>query len=211
MRWPAGLVRLYVPGMPKRAWGADDAEWKAAMARARWVVTVEELEVQGSEGGRGPGARPPGHEPVSDGAAPFWAPREEFLGEAPEASTGEVARLLSGMNAGPSPRCESDREAPGGAWGWLSTAGLEENSEIETKMFPVAQAAVAHLLGRGGRVARRLEEKMGVLFGIADGHGGGAATVSLCGPRSRLPLAVFAVKSLAKGMRSILDHLPSVA
>ena len=77
-------------------------------------------------------------------------------------------------------------------------------------MFPVAQAAVPHLLGRGGRVARRLEAKFGVLFGIADGHGGGAATVSLCGPRSRLPLAAFAVKSLAKGMRSVLDHVPQV-
>ena len=78
-------------------------------------------------------------------------------------------------------------------------------------MIPVAQASVAHLLGRGGRMARRLEEKLGVLFGVADGNGGGAATVSLCGPRSRLPLAVFVVKNLAKGMRSILDHLPPVA
>ena len=148
---------------------------------------------------------------MSDGAARFWAPREDCLEDAPSVAHGEVARLLSGMNAGPSPRCESDWEAPGGAWEWLSTAGGEDNSEIETKMFPVAQAAVAHILGRGGRVARRLEGKLGVLLGIADGHGSGAATVSLCGPRSRLPLAAFAVKSLAKGMRSILDHLPPVA
>ena len=151
---------------------------------------------------------------MSDGAALFWAPREECLEDPPAVSSGEAARLLSGMNAGPSPRCESDREAPGGAWEWLTTAGDEENpvkSEIATKALPVAQAAVPHLLGRGGRMVRRLEEKLGVLVGIADGHGGGAATVSLCGPRSRLPLAAFAVKSLAKGMRSILDHLPPVA
>ena len=78
-------------------------------------------------------------------------------------------------------------------------------------MLLVAQAAVAHLLGHGGRVARRLEGKLGVLFGIADGNGGGAATVSLCGPRSHLLSAAFVVKSLAKGMRSILDHVPPVS
>ena len=101
-------------------------------------------------GGWGPGARPPGHEPVWDGVAAFWAPRDKFLEDAPGVASGEAARLLSGMNAGPSPRCESDQEAPGGAWDWLTTSGVSENSEIETKMFPVAQASVAHLLGRGG-------------------------------------------------------------
>ena len=204
---------MHAPGLTARAW-EDEAEWEAAMGPARWVVTVEEREMEGLEGGRGPGTRPPGHEPVWDGVAAFWAPREELLEDAPGVASGEATRLLSGMRAGPSPRCESDREAPGGAWEWLTTAGVEENpekSEIATKALPVAQAAVPHLLGRGGRMVRRLEGKLGVLVGIADGHGSGAATVSLCGPRSRLPLAAFAVKSLAKGMRSILDHLPPVA
>lgn len=190
-RWPVGLIRLYHPGL------ASDAEEEVAQMEGRWVVTVpsgrEERKVAA-------GGWQPGQELVSDGAAVFWARRSDLYDE--ELEPGEVARVLSSLQASPSPRCESTASA---TWSWCTPAGL---LEAPTTTVTVAQSAVPHLLGRGGRVARRVEEKLGVIMGIMDGTRGGSATVTLCGPPSHLEPAKVVIKMLEKGMRSILDRLP---
>ena len=140
---------MYVLGSAS-AWGNDAAETEA-LARARWVVTVAEWEVKRSEGGRGPGARPPGHEPVSDGAALLWAPREDCLEDAPSVAHGEVARLLSGMNAGLSPRCKSDWEAPGGPGNGSVLRGWKKIQKSKQKccLWPRRRCPTSSAVGGG--------------------------------------------------------------
>ena len=73
----------------------------------------------------------------------------------------------------------------------------------------LVQSAVPHLIGRGGRGVRRMEEKLGVIIGIMDSNKkGGLATVTVLGPPPRVEYAKVVIGWISKGMRNLIDRIP---
>ena len=126
------------------------------------------------------------------------------VGDANDVDHAAATRLFSHAKATPSPRCTA--VAKEATWNWLTAEGLGEAGNAS---LSVAPSAVPHLLGRGGQMIKKLEDRLGVLMGIADAkRGGGSATVTLVGPVARLPLAQRVVALVSKGVFSILERLP---
>ena len=76
--------------------------------------------------------------------------------------------------------------------------------------FPVPQAAVPHLVGKGGRTVREAEDRLGVIIGIIDAINDQEAAVTLVGPRENVEVAQVVLGLLAKGVRSALSRLGGV-
>lgn len=76
--------------------------------------------------------------------------------------------------------------------------------------FPVPQAAVQHLVGRGGRTVRKAKDRLGVIIGIIDAVNDQEAEVTLVGPREKVEIARVALGLLGKGVSSALSRLSGV-
>ena len=115
----------------------------------------------------------------------------------------EQARKLSHESASVSPRCPPPASA---RWEWLSAEGL---ATAARRAVPIPRASVPHLVGRGGRGIRHIEDSLGLIVGIMDGAGGDA-TVTLIGPDSRMDLGAAVVGALVSGARSVLRRIAAL-
>ena len=85
----------------------------------------------------------------------------------------------------------------------MTPAGLGAGEAVELQ---VPRRALPHLVGHGGRMINLIEDLMGVVLGVGDGEGE-TATVTLFGPKERLPWASQVVLWVAKGARSLIRRL----
>ena len=196
-----GRVVAHYPGWPQPEVATREAE-EAAWERRRPAILIAVGGERNQEAGQSPG---PSMVELHDGRAKFWAPLIDVC-SADSDDLSAVARRLTHGAATPSPRCVTPHTDPG-VWGWVTPDGL---SQATTAALQVPQPAVPHLVGRGGGVVRRLEEKLGIIIGINDSKMGkkGMATLTLCGPGPRVDFAKPIAMMIAKGMRSIIDRLP---
>lgn len=140
---------------------------------------------------------------VTDGAMEFPVATDELTKM--EVARGLVARLQSGGCASPSGNDHpSSRPSEGDRWGWLTPVGL---AQAETAAVPVPRGAVAHLVGRGGRTIRMIEDTIGVIIGITDGDDG-RASVSLVGPQEMVAAARALIEAaVGGGVLSLLQRI----
>ena len=89
------------------------------------------------------------------------------------------------------------------AWDRLSVRGLLAAESIE---LPVPRDHLPHLVTRGGKTIRGLENRLGVIIGVMDGSGE-TALVLVVGPLDRLEVARRVVEIMSLGARSFLDRL----
>jgi hypothetical protein len=201
-QWPPGKVAWWAPGI---GIATDWDTRKAKLERATRVMVITCAEESGQKDEQ---AEDPEKVRVSDGVAPAWADASDLEevedDEIRDVDHAAAARLFSHATATPSPRCTT--AAKEADWDWLTAEGLGAAGEASLSVPP---SAVPHLLGRGGRMIGKLENRLGVLIGVADAkRRGGMVTATLVGPVARLPLAQKVVALVSKGVFSILDRLP---
>ena len=204
-RWPVGRVGWWAPGLAEcTSWEAE----AAAMEGAKRVLVLAPAEEKDQDDGR---TRAEGWVRISDGSGATFA-RAADLEDYDDSDLDEAAaaRLFSHAVASPSPRCTAQSaQSEAAAWAWLTPAGL---GDAASGSLILAQSAVPHLIGRGGRGVRRMEQKLGVIIGIMDSNKkGGFATVTVLGPAPRVEYAKVVIGWISKGMHSLIDRLPPFA
>ena len=80
---------------------------------------------------------------------------------------------------------------------------------ISDKFVEVERDSVAHIIGRGGRVIRRIEAVCGVFLTLRD-LPDGKHEMFISGPRPACVLAEFAIEMLCDGHHSVLTTLSSL-
>ena len=161
------------------------------------MVTRGAVSREGIEGN--PVAWEAGFVSVFDGAHEAWVDPSQLyrMDLAPQ----HVPRVLAHAAASPSPPA-ADPALPVGEWSWLTAEGLMAAHQRELR---VPQAAIPHIVGKGGRTICAIENKFAVIVGLAD-TGGGEAVVTVWGPPARVAVAGAVIDCVARGARSILSH-----
>ena len=83
------------------------------------------------------------------------------------------------------------------------------NGPFSWKYMEIRPYAVPHIIGRGGRVIRELEQVCGVFLTLSDLSMGGHE-LCITGPRPACILVEFAVELLSAGQHSVLRTLSSL-
>ena len=146
-----------------------------------------------------------------DGANSFFAPIDQLMELVVPNSV--VARLQSGEGVSPSaPDCITPQASIIDRWEWLTPSGL---AQAQSATVPLPPKAVPHLVGKGGATIRMIENLIGVIIGVIDGHDG-QASVSLVGPQHSIDAARPLIQAVAGGgawslLRRIHDRGPLFA
>ena len=136
------------------------------MEGAKRVLVLAPEEEKGQDDGR---TRAEGWVRISDGSGATFA-RAVDLEDYNDSDLDEAAaaRLFSHAVASPSPRCTAQSaQSEVAAWAWLTPAGL---GDAASRSLILAQSAVPHLIGRGSRGVRRIEDKLAVIIGKMDSN-----------------------------------------
>ena len=83
------------------------------------------------------------------------------------------------------------------------------NDPFYFKYVEVDPTAVPHIIGRGGKVIRKIEQICGVFLSLRDIINGGHE-MCITGPRPACIMAEFAIELLSNGQHSALDTLSSL-
>ena len=149
----------------------------------------------------------------SNGQDPKMASGKRFRSsEATSVPGGDQGRLWSHATATTSPRC---------AFGWVASR-LEEIEAplvaLEERVVPIkendmimhtlkfSKTTVPHIIGRGGRMLRRIEDFCGVFLSLSD-VSSDVVELTIYGPTRGCALVQFIGEMLIEGIYSIMDTL----
>ena len=169
---------------------------------AQRFVTVQVTTSQRvAEGGMFLSTDERGQIAVTDGTKTFFV-TDDQLTEL-EVSSSLVARLQSGAGASPSATAlPTPPKSVADVWEWLTPVGL---AQAQSTAVPVPKEVVPHLVGKGGATIRMIEDIIGVIVGVMDGHDG-QASISLVGPQQKVAAARQLIQAAAGGGAWSLLH-----
>ena len=186
-QWQVGQVALY--------------EQRMGNGAQRFVTVQVTTSQRVAEGGMFLSTDERGCIAVTDGAKTFFAAAEELMEV--EVSSSLVARLQSGVGASTSQTTQNFSQTTVlDRWEWLTPLGL---AQAQSTAVPVSRRVVPHLVGKGGKTIRMIEDAIGVIIGIMDGQDG-QASISLVGPQDRIAAARPIITAVAGGGAWSLLH-----